>query len=95
MISINIVSVSDQTIFDVKIFPVPTNGNIVVELIDLNATDLNVYLYNLLGQIVGKAVIAQGNTFTKFDTSALPNGEYIVQITNNIKTIQKKVLISK
>ncbi|MBK9737571.1 MAG: Omp28-related outer membrane protein [Saprospiraceae bacterium] len=94
-ITLQIVSVLDQTIFKVNIFPVPSNDHIVVALIDLNASDLNVYLYNLLGQIVGKSVIRKGNTFTKFDTSALPNGEYVLKITNDIKTILKKVLILK
>jgi hypothetical protein len=72
----------------VRLYPNPTNGEIIIE----NANWLNqtLAIQNMLGETVMKHTITKQTNKQKIDISELPNGIYIVQlfVNNEIQTLR-------
>ncbi|NQT78245.1 MAG: T9SS type A sorting domain-containing protein [Bacteroidetes bacterium] len=70
---------------NVKVFPNPTSGNIVVEVYDVSSP-LNMCVYNMLGEIKMHSMLLpgpDGSLREEFDLSALARGVYIIKFYNN------------
>ncbi len=72
---------------DVNIYPNPTKG----ELYITNAENANIYIYNVLGEIV-VSIDTPSNTI---DISGLSEGTYIVKILTDSNVITKKINLIK
>ena len=86
-----ITDVDESNIKDIKVFPNPANNTLTIAL--SHTTEFrNVKLYSVLG----KEIISKQITNSKsvvIDTSELPDGIYIVDISTNEVSICKKILI--
>jgi hypothetical protein len=75
---------------DVALFPNPSSG--VFSFKQNNATDIEIEIYNVLGELVYKTILT--NLQVTVDLSKHPKGIYFVQITSNKKsTGNKKIII--
>lgn len=84
--------VSDNTINEYKIHPVPANDKLIIEL--ENVADYNIEIYNAIGQ----RVITQKNSVSQneiiLQTSSLTNGIYILRITDGKSKLTKKIVVN-
>lgn len=79
----------------VTIFPNPGAGLISIQLNDLTDENIEVELLDLTGRPVQQTTIWQGSTIAYFDTQALSNGEYLVQIRSGQNAISRKIVLLK
>ena len=75
-----------------SVYPNPASNNITVSFDNTKSSRVNVNIFNLQGQIVYKNTYASGiENFQKtIDVSALPNGAYIIGISNDSEIGFKK-----
>lgn len=85
-------AVSDHEITNYKVYPVPANESIIVELEDIN--DYNVTIYNLVGQRVVTNAQVESNDRLRMNTQHLQNGVYILSIEGQNAKSTKKIVIS-
>ena len=78
----------------VKLFPNPVNWRATIETEDLFSADFNLLIYNDLGQEVARYTIDYRTPSFDFSTQDLPNGAYILKLTNGEKTVPKKMVIA-
>lgn len=80
----------------VKIYPNPTSGIINAELNLENQSDVNVEVYNMLGQVVQTAHWSNvmNDTYT-LNLSAQAPGMYFVKLITDKATITRKVIINR
>lgn len=71
-------SVQEEILAVIKIYPNPTSSVMTVENIDLDAT---ITIYDTLGRTVGSFINDQTNTYT-LDVRTLTNGIYFMSIDN-------------
>jgi surface protein len=76
--------VDDQNQLDISIYPNPTSDMVFVEG---NYTQLKVIIYNVLGkEILNKSIT------NSIDISHLDNGVYILQLSDGVKLITRKII---
>ena len=76
--------VDDQNQLDISIYPNPTSD---IVYIDGNYTQLKVIIYNVLGkEILNKSIT------NSIDISHLDNGVYILQLSDGVKLITRKII---
>jgi len=80
---------------DVRIFPVPANDLIAIQLNGLTRENVAIDLFDMTGKLVDSTVLYQGSTIAYFDTQKLYSGEYIVHFSNGTKSLSKKISIIK
>lgn len=79
---------------DLTITPNPTTGKITIEL-DIGKTmDASLVVLNIMGQRIHKEQleISQQKLVKELDLGKLPNGTYLVQITNGNKSVTKRLI---
>ena len=77
-------SIDDQNQLDISIYPNPTSD---IVYIDGNYTQLKVIIYNVLGkEILNKSIT------NSIDISHLDNGVYILQLSDGVKLITRKII---
>ena len=87
--TIGSLSVNDNNLQNVIIYPNPTNTILNIE----NAENSIIEIYDLLGRVVlFKNNIATNN---QLNVSNLPIGTYLIKITNNNKIITDKFIVNK
>ncbi|CAM1348017.1 T9SS type A sorting domain-containing protein [Tenacibaculum halocynthiae] len=75
----------------ISLFPNPTNSkNINIKLNKLTGKT-NILIYNIIGSVVKDLTIE--NTEKNINLSGFSNGIYLVKITNNNKSITKKLIV--
>ena len=87
-----------ETIFNqqnIKVFPNPTSDLIAVQLGGLVTDTLKVELYDASGKLLKTTTIYPGSTIAYFDVQTLYAGVYLIKITDNFKSITKKVIIKR
>jgi len=91
---VNYVSVNENLALnsDLTVYPNPTNGMLMINGIE-NINPNKIIIYNLLGEIVFNKTI--NSTTNQIDLSNLNNGNYILQVISDEKTISKQIVISK
>ncbi|MBP6430693.1 MAG: T9SS type A sorting domain-containing protein [Ferruginibacter sp.] len=78
----------------IKIGPNPFGNNIAVQLFNVSLPNINVVMYNMLGQrvLVKNIALINGEAITNISTTHLPRGEYILKlIGGDIKYIKKMI----
>ena len=86
------------TIFNkqnIKVFPNTTSDLIAVQLGGLVTDTLKVELYDASGKLLKTTTIYPGSTIAYFDVQTLYAGVYLIKITDNFKSITKKVIIKR
>ena len=87
-----------ETIFNqqnIKVFPNPTSDLIAVQLGGLVTDTLKIELYDTSGKLLKTTTIYPGSTIAYFDVQTLYAGVYLIKITDNFKSITKKVIIKR
>ena len=87
--TIGSLSVNDNNLQNVIIYPNPTNTILNIE----NAENSTIEVYDLLGRVV----LFENNISTnnQLNVSNLPIGTYLIKITNNNKVITDKFIVNK
>ena len=87
-----------ETIFNqqnIKVFPNPASDLIAVQLGGLVTDTLKVELYDASGKLLKTTTIYPGSTIAYFDVQTLYAGVYLIKITDDFKSITKKVIIKR
>ena len=82
--------VATNNVIDMKMYPVPTNSELIIEFGTVN--DFNITLYNSIGQMV-KTYPKNDSNRMILNTQSLSNGMYFVQFQNKDKNVTKKIII--
>lgn len=77
----------DNTITGLKIYPNPAKTSLFITSDDI--TTKNIIIYNVLGKVVLTAKVNNGF----INVSSLANGVYIIKITEEGKTVTRKLII--
>jgi hypothetical protein len=87
----------EVSVFGVKVYPNPTAGDFSVELdFPQRANWVELELYNLLGQPVGKEVRTDLlHETVPFSTDGLPNGIYFLQVRSEDNAVINRVMVSR
>ncbi|MCA0131548.1 T9SS type A sorting domain-containing protein [Winogradskyella alexanderae] len=84
----NLLSITEEFIFDFSIYPNPTNtGSVTITSTTSQAIDVQVF------DVLGKQVINQRITNNNLNVSNLKSGLYIVRIMQNNASVTKKLVI--
>lgn len=84
-ISTEMVSVEEENwLTETKLYPNPTTGNVVLELLTADSDKIQIRLLNALGQLVLQQSVSEGATQRRLLllTEQLPSGVYTVQVEN-------------
>jgi hypothetical protein len=81
----------------ISLYPNPSTGVVTMAMNLQKSKDLNVDVFNMLGQKVNSYVIKNASLTqnANFDLTAFPNGIYLFKISTENASITKKVIISK
>lgn len=74
---------------NIKVFPNPANSILTIE----SERNSDISIFNMLGQEI--ITITNSEQYQKIDVSNIENGTYIVKITNNNTSVNKRIIISK
>lgn len=86
-------SIEESELNAISVFPNPSSDLIALQFNGLNRSQINLALYDLAGKCEAKTTLQPGQTIAFFDTKTLYNGEYLVQISGQEKTITRKILV--
>jgi len=86
--SINEVSTDDN----IKIYPNPTTGKFDISMIETLGSYLKIDIIDFEGKTVNSSFYENIDNKISLDLSSLPNGLYIIKLSNDNVTYQKKVL---
>ena len=98
MVRMNFATVSaiEENIFDgeVSIYPNPSSDFIRIDMIDVNKSEYNVSIINVLGEkLFDISESISGNYMKQIDVRNLANGTYILQIKNEESIFVEKIII--
>jgi hypothetical protein len=98
MVRMNFATVSaiEENIFDgeVSIYPNPSSNFIRIDMIDVNKSEYNVSIINVLGEkVFDISESISGNYMKQIDVRNLANGTYILQIKNEETIFVEKIII--
>jgi hypothetical protein len=82
--------VSEAQKLDLKIYPIPTNNELIIEMDNLN--DFKIAIFNLVGQNVNAKATFENNKVT-LNTETLSDGIYLVQFQNNELKETRKIIV--
>lgn len=82
----------DNPSIDLTMYPVPANGELVMELEGIS--DYKVIVYNSLGQTVGVPVASSSSNKTTLNTSSLSNGVYFVSLQGKNQKETRRIIVS-
>jgi hypothetical protein len=80
------VTYSNETI---NVYPNPTTGAIYVN----NAENANIYVYNVLGEVV--ASVNNASNFNTIDLGSMAKGTYVVKVVSSNNVVTKQVTLVK
>jgi hypothetical protein len=85
---------AEETIVqDISIYPNPANTQLTVEL-PSNETEYQIQLFDLSGKVFVSRLVS-GKTSEEIDLSDFASGTYLVKLSSNDFTVNKKLLIIK
>ena len=81
----------------VNVYPNPSTGNVFIEYETQEATMLNVYVMDLVGQtmIQKELFFDKGKSSYALNLGSLPNGIYIIRYQNGKDTYARKITLNK
>ena len=74
----------------IGVYPNPTSGLFTVELSGIQAEEISVT--NVLGEVIGNAVVTQGADSVEIDLSSQPAGVYMVHVKTGDSILLKRVV---
>jgi len=80
---------------DIRLFPNPSPGAVNITLGEAMSADWLVLVYNMLGQAVMQKKFSRSSMAVQLQAGMLPNGQYILEITDGTTTHQKQLLINR
>lgn len=93
---VSVTNVKNDLSQSVNVYPNPSNGIVMVQLNLANAKDIQINVYNLLGEEVDVYSVTNavsGNV--KVDLSRFPAGVYLLKINADGESTSKKVVLNK
>jgi hypothetical protein len=87
------ISETDFNNLKITVYPNPATDLVAIQVGDLVRDHLVVEVYDLTGRLMNKSIIGQGSTIVYIDTRKYYDGQYIVRVSNNGRTIAKSLII--
>ena len=87
------VSLAEEQLPNLDVFPNPSSDLLTVQAHGLVANNLTVILRDASGREVQSKTIQAGQTLVFFETDALYNGVYLIEVSNGYEHYQSKVVI--
>jgi hypothetical protein len=78
----------------IQIYPNPNQGQFSILFNVYEPVDVDVNVYNMMGQLLFSKQILQANDIHKVDLFDLPSGMYIVTFSSENETVSRKMVIS-
>lgn len=78
----------------ITVFPNPASDLTAVQLPNVNNENLDVTLSDISGRTIEQSHIYQGSSIAYFDVSKLPNGVYLINLSNDKTKVSKKFLVN-
>jgi PKD repeat protein len=80
-----------------KLYPNPTFGQLVIEMIGKSEASLEFALFNNLGQLAHSEIVdfSSGTLSKRFDFSQLPAGPYTLRIKSKDAAIYEKIILQR
>lgn len=94
----SIVSVNDQIVnpYKAEVYPNPSSGELILDVIVRNPQDLKIEIINNLGQTVSQRFIENfSNDIITYDISSFVNGIYFVKISSDEVNETRKIVLEK
>ena len=93
-LSVNEVALNPNNIYNIKIYPNPSNGIFSIEVFIPNTDQNTLEVYNLLGKNVKSIPIEKsiGLKEISLDLTNMASGEYILVVKNKQHTLEKKII---
>ena len=90
---ISVVSVMEgrQVIIDLRVYPNPTTGQLILSISDNELTDLNYQLFSLTGQLIESQKVAGATATIRME--ALQSATYFLNVTSDNKTLKSFKII--
>ncbi len=79
----------------VSIYPNPSNGNINVDLSELDASEVTVTIYNTIGAVIQTETINAQGQLLNYDLTTQSNGLYMVEVRTAKEMMVKKIQVNK
>lgn len=79
--------INKESDLKLKIYPNPTNDKFFIESLEHN--EMNVSIYNMMGEMLSKQQVISGNAISLKD---VPNGIYFIQVTSGSKQFVQKIV---
>lgn len=87
----NIIAVDNKKATSTKIYPNPTNGNVMIFVSGIDGSRSEIHIKNVLGQELDYVTV-ENNQETELNTSTYAKGIYFIEITNYGKSIRQKLM---
>lgn len=81
---------------DLVIYPNPSNGAFTLEFLNSRASDIQISVITMTGQVVHQEKLAGSGTTlrTSIDLSSLPKGSYILLISDDFSEIFRNIILN-
>lgn len=80
----------------VSVYPTPTKGTVSVDISAVDFGDVNVKIYNVMGQVITQSTNnSSAVSEMKFDLSSQTDGMYFVEVRSGDNKVVKKVILDK
>ncbi len=82
--------------WDVDVFPNPTEGRLSLRFEEFSGQQVNIYVYNALGeQVFSKRTATMTEATENIDLSTLADGVYTVRVDVGQNTVTKRIVLTK
>ena len=88
-------NIDGNTSNEIKLYPNPANNEVLIELTNLESSDITLNVYDVLGKLVysDNAKKISGSFKQSIDVSQLTRGIYVVKINDNVNTYFTKLIL--
>jgi hypothetical protein len=87
--------ISEINQVNASVFPNPASEMILVQVGNLNQTNLSVELIDMNGKLLQQTTIYQGSTMAYIDLRTVYDGEYFIKVSDGKSTTGKKIIVSR
>lgn len=86
--------VGDDSLLNVSLYPNPVDREITLEISDGIHQEVEINLFNLLGELIQREVKSPIQNKLKMDISPISNGMYILKVVSEEKSTVKKFIVN-
>lgn len=80
---------------NLTIFPNPASDLVAVQLNNVAQQNYTVKLYDITGKLIKQTLLFQGSTIAHFDTRTLYAGAYLIEISDEKRSLTKKMMVER